>query len=51
MFDEKNADETLEHGERRSYDRSRLIVDVYFDGGDTMGVASTKDIGVGGVRI
>jgi len=35
--------------ERRSYDRSRLIVDVFFDGKDTTGVASTKDISPGGL--
>jgi hypothetical protein len=35
--------------ERREYDRSRLIVDVYFDGTDTTGVASTKDISLGGL--
>lgn len=35
-------------GERRRYDRSRLIVDVFFDGNDATGVASTKDISVGG---
>ena len=34
--------------ERRQYDRSRLIVDVYFDGKNATGVASTKDISVGG---
>jgi hypothetical protein len=34
--------------ERRHYDRSRLIVDVFFDGKDATGVASTKDISVGG---
>jgi len=27
--------------ERRVYDRSRLIVDVFFDGKDATGVAST----------
>ena len=36
------------HEERRAYDRSRLIVDVFFDGKDATGVASTKDISVGG---
>jgi len=42
-------DESLEGpDERRQYDRSRLIVDVFFDGKDTTGVASTKDISVGG---
>jgi hypothetical protein len=39
------------HGpdERRRYDRSRLIVDVFFDGKDATGVASTKDISIGGL--
>jgi hypothetical protein len=42
-------DESLEGPEeRRRYDRSRLIVDVFFDGQDATGVASTKDISVGG---
>lgn len=36
------------HENRRSYDRSRLIVDVFFDGNDATGVASTKDISLGG---
>ncbi len=35
--------------ERRQHDRSRLIVDVYFDGTDMTGVASTQDIGAGGL--
>src|ERR687894_3308882 len=35
--------------ERRQFDRRRLIVDVYFDGADTTGVASTKDISPGGL--
>ena len=34
--------------DRRRYDRARLIVDIYFDGRDATGVASTKDISVGG---
>ena len=47
MVDE--LDESLEGpDERRLYDRSRLIVDVFFDGNDATGVASTKDISVGG---
>ncbi len=44
-------DESLQEpgpDERRRYDRSRLIVDVFFDGNDATGVASTKDISVGG---
>jgi len=39
------------HDDRRHYDRSRLIVDVFFDGKDATGVASTKDIGVGGLYL
>ena len=35
--------------ERRNSDRSRLIVDVFFDGQDVTGVASTKDISAGGL--
>ena len=34
---------------RRQHDRSRLIVDVHFDGADSTGVASTKDISLGGL--
>ena len=35
--------------ERRQHDRSRLIVDVFFDGKDATGVASTQDISLGGL--
>lgn len=35
--------------DRRRYERSRLIIDVYFDGADLTGVASTKDISPGGL--
>jgi hypothetical protein len=35
--------------ERRAHDRSRLILDVFFDGHDVTGVASTKDISPGGL--
>ena len=35
--------------ERRSDDRARLIVDIFFDGKDVTGVASTKDISLGGL--
>lgn len=42
-------DESLDGPDnRRRYDRSRLIVDVFFDGKDATGVASTKDISIGG---
>lgn len=47
MVDE--LDQSLEGpDERRRYDRSRLIVDAFFDGKDATGVASTKDISIGG---
>ena len=47
MVDElEDAPETPD--ERRRYDRARLIVDVFFDGKDATGVASTKDISAGG---
>ena len=42
------AEGTDSHEERRAYDRSRLIVDVFFDGKDATGVASTQDISLGG---
>src|SRR5688500_6819929 len=35
--------------DRRQFDRSRLIVDVHFDGAESTGVASTKDISPGGL--
>ena len=40
-----------EHDERRHFDRSRVIIDVFFDGKDATGVASTKDIGAGGLYL
>jgi hypothetical protein len=40
---------SLHQEERRHHDRSRLIVDVYFNGADATGVASTKDISLGGL--
>ena len=48
MIDEEQADE-ISQEERRRFDRSRLIVDVHFDGGEATGVASTKDISLGGL--
>ena len=35
--------------ERRRYERSRLIIDVFFNGEDVTGVAGTKDISPGGL--
>lgn len=46
MVDDATDGEQEEH---RQHDRSRLIVDVFFDGKDVTGVASTKDISAGGL--
>ncbi len=35
--------------ERRGSDRKKFIVDVRFDGGDSTGIANTRDIGAGGL--
>lgn len=35
--------------ERRGSDRKKFIVDVRFDGGDSTGIANTRDIGSGGL--
>ena len=48
MSDERDAD-VMAFAERRQHDRSRLIVDVFFNGADTTGVASSKDISAGGL--
>jgi hypothetical protein len=49
VVDELDANTQLPQDERRAYDRSRLIVDVFFNGADATGVASTKDISAGGL--
>ena len=41
--------EPFSNDDRRQHDRSRLIVDVHFDGGESTGVASSKDISLGGL--
>jgi hypothetical protein len=48
VIDEEPSDEVSPE-ERRQHDRSRLIVDVHFDGAESTGVASTKDISPGGL--
>jgi hypothetical protein len=48
VADEDRSDE-ISTDERRHFDRSRLIVDVHFDGADATGVASTTDISLGGL--
>ena len=37
--------------ERRQHDRSRIIIDVFYDGTDATGVASTQDISIGGLYL
>ena len=51
MSDERTENQDSSEDERRHHDRSRLIVDVFFDGKDATGVASTKDIGAGGLYL
>ena len=51
MSDEPQTGGETRGDERRRHDRSRLIVDVFFDGADATGVASTKDIGAGGLNM
>jgi hypothetical protein len=50
VVDEDQSDE-ISTDERRQFDRSRLIVDVHFDGADSTGIASTKDMSLGGVYL
>lgn len=50
MSDENESDD-LSPDERRQFDRSRLIVDVHFDGADSTGIAGTKDISLGGLYL
>jgi hypothetical protein len=47
--DELENGRSLPRDERRVHDRSRLIVDLFFNGADATGVASTQDIGLGGL--
>ena len=48
MVDELN-ESAASPDERRKFDRSRLIVDVFYNGQDATGVASTQDISIGGL--
>ncbi len=49
MVDELEQDRNFRPDERRTEERSRLIVEVFFDGMDATGVASTRDISAGGL--
>jgi PilZ domain len=44
-----NIDDIFSSSERRNADRKKLIVDIHFNGGDTIGIANTRDIGIGGL--
>ena len=48
MTDDSPQNPTPQEERRRHY-RSRLIVDVFYDGKEGTGVASTRDIGAGGL--
>ena len=48
MTDDEQA-EPFSDEDRRAHDRSRLIVNVHFDGGESTGVASSTDISLGGL--
>ena len=48
---EEDRSDDISPDERRQFNRSRLIVDVHFDGADSTGVASTKDMSLGGVYL
>jgi len=50
VTDEDRSDE-ISPDERREFYRSRLIVDVHFDGADSTGIASTRDISPGGLYL
>ncbi len=49
MNDDLESNAAARLDDRRQHDRSRLIVNLFFDGADSTGVASTKDISVGGL--
>lgn len=42
-------DVSTANDERRAFDRSRLLIDVFFNGEDATGIASTKDLSLGGL--
>jgi hypothetical protein len=50
VVDEDQTDE-ISADERRQFNRSRLIVDVHFDGAESTGIASTTDMSLGGVYL
>ncbi|HVG39660.1 MAG TPA: PilZ domain-containing protein [Pyrinomonadaceae bacterium] len=51
MREELNIAPQPQFHERRRDERSRLIIEIYFDGQDTTGVAHTRDISLGGLYL
>jgi hypothetical protein len=49
MFRELEADVRMPEDERRQDDRARVVIDLFFEGTDATGVASTKDISANGL--
>ncbi|CAA9422281.1 MAG: hypothetical protein AVDCRST_MAG74-3332 [uncultured Pyrinomonadaceae bacterium] len=47
----EETDEPLVFKERRQSDRRKLIVSVNYEGSDTTGIASTREIGIGGLYL
>lgn len=37
--------------ERRQYERTKLIVDIHYEGGEGTGIAATRDFGIGGLYL
>lgn len=48
-LEENLLSEIAEIDERRKDERTRLILDIYYDGRDATGVASLRDISLGGL--
>jgi hypothetical protein len=46
---QEEQSEDISQDERRQHNRARLIVDVHFEGVEATGIASSKDISVGGL--
>ncbi|HUE84229.1 MAG TPA: PilZ domain-containing protein [Pyrinomonadaceae bacterium] len=51
MSDDFDSTWDLSQEERRREERSRLTIDIYFDGTDANGIASTRDIGPSGLYL
>jgi len=45
----KDSDEAPAPSERRHSDRKKLIINVNYEGGDSTGIANTRDISIGGL--